>query len=77
MSAGATEKIYYDARSTKDTLCDLSEYVITVKSSNENVATATKDSITAVNGGKTWITYSAYKKDASYYDEYTFCVVVE
>ena len=81
MSAGATENIYYDARTSKDKLCDLSGCEITVKSSDENVVTVTGDTINGVSAGKAWITYIVCKKDSSgkvvYYDEYSFCVIVE
>ena len=78
---GTTEKLYYDARSTKDTLCDLSDYEITVTSSDESVAKATKDTVIGVAKGKAWLTYTVCKKDSSgkvtYYDKHSFCVVVE
>ena len=78
---GTTENLYYDARTSKDEICDLSDCEITVTSSDESVVTATKNTVTAKSAGKAWITYTVCKKDASekviYYDEFMFCVVVE
>ncbi len=81
LSVDAVEKLYYDAKSTKDSYCDLSDCEITVTSSNESVATATKDTVTAISEGKAWLTYTVSRKNASgevvYYDKHSFCVVVE
>ena len=76
MTSGATEKIYYDARTSKDKICNLSECEIVAKSSDESVVTVTDDTITAVASGKAWVTFIVYRKDLSFYDEYRLCVMV-
>lgn len=81
ISVGATENLYYNAETTKGAKCDLTDCEITVKSSNESVATVTDKSIVGLSEGKAWITFAVCKKDkagkVTYYDEFMFCVVVE
>ena len=73
---GTTENLYYDARTSKDEICDLSDCEITVTSSDESVVTATKNTVTAKSVGKAWITYTVCRKNSSgevtYFDKYSF-----
>ncbi len=80
ISTGATLPLVYNAVTSKDALCDLSEMEIRVKSSDPSVATATSNSVTGVSEGKTWITFALFRNvdgKTQYYDEHTFCVLVK
>lgn len=78
-SVGETVPVFYNGITSKDKLCDLTDYEISVKSSNPEVATATEDSVTGVSAGKAWITLALCRRvdgKVEYYDEHTFYVIV-
>ena len=81
VAEGKTEKLYYDARTSKDELCDLSGCEITVKSSDKRVVTATEGTVTGVAPGKAYLYFEVCRKDADgrvvYYDEHPLIVVVQ
>lgn len=80
VNTGETQLFAYSLLTSKDKLCDISDYEIRVKSSDPSVATATENTITGVSGGKAWITLMLCKMvdgNVQYYDEHTFYVIVK
>ncbi len=79
IGAGEKELLLYTGISSKNSQVDLSKYEITAKSSNPAVATADADYVTGHTAGTAWITFEILKREDGkvYYDEYTFCVIVE
>lgn len=80
ISKGNTQTIAYSAITSKDKLCDLSDFEIRVKTNNPDVVTATANTVTGVAEGKGWITLMLCRNvdgKVQYYDEHTFYVVVK
>lgn len=79
VSAGDSVPLLYNGITSKDKLCNLSDFEIRAKSSNPEVATATSNAVTGVSAGKAWITLELCKREngeVQYYDEHTFYVIV-
>ena len=80
ISKGTTQTIAYSAITSKDKLCDLSDFEVRVKTNNPDVVTATANTVTGVAEGKGWITLALCRNvdgKTQYYDEHTFCVIVK
>ncbi len=79
VNTGETVNYTYDAATSKGSVYDTSDLEISVKNSNPAVASATKNTVSGIKAGKTWLTLGVTKKEngkVTYYDEFTFCVNV-